>query len=604
VKPAVSGRSLWILDPWKDLALFVLSPLWIIPFLWVTKAHFDLNGFGAVFLAVGGVGHHLPGFIRAYTDPVMFRRFRMRFILAPVFFLAVCATFAALHLQSLTLVLTLWGIWHGAMQVNGFLRIYDAKAGSFASSTSWLDWAMCIAWFGGGLLYSARLIVVLSYYFRAGGPVVPPTGFLVFRQAWVVVIAAVTAAFLVNAWKEARAGRAPNPVKLLMMVSSFGVWWFAMVHVNSLLLAVLIFEIVHDVQYNTLVWVYNERRVSQRMTASWAEKYLFQPGVLKLLLYAGLVLAYGSIGVALDYVEIQVPSILQIEATTVRFWTSLFIVTTFLHFYFDGFIWQVRENNFQRGLRIGNGGTAGGSEQPRVNFMDSLHSGWKWAFFVIPVAALGYFEHQGARLRPVDQARNVAQLIPERWQADAVAAFEEESNGDESAAIEHLERSIDLNPEFSKGEAMLGDIFSRHGNVERATRYYLEAVSAYPKNYAAQDRLAVILLNERRYAEAIPHLEIAVEDPRAGASVDYMLGAALVEEKRPLEGIPYLQRAVQLDPTEKEAYTVLGVALQTEGEIKEAAAYYRQALKIDPTYAPAREDLAQVEHLITSGQGQ
>jgi Tfp pilus assembly protein PilF len=236
--------------------------------------------------------------------------------------------------------------------------------------------------------------------------------------------------------------------------------------------------------------------------------------------------------------------------------------------------------------------------------MDSLRSGWKWAFFVIPVAALGYFEHQGSRLRAVDQARNVAQLIPERWQANAVAAFEEESSGDETDAIEHLERSIHLNPDFSKGEAMLGDIFSRHGDIERATKYYFDAVTAYPGNFDAQNRLGAILLNERRFAEAIPHLEIAVENPKADATVDYMLGAAFVEEKRPLEGIPYLQRAVQLDPTEKEAYTCLGIALQYEGEIKEAAAYYRRALEIDPEYAPAREDLAQVEYLITSSQGQ
>src|SRR5579871_900919 len=114
VKVQASGRSIWILSPWKDLALFVLSPLWIIPLLWATKARFDINGFGAVLLAVGGVGHHLPGFIRAYTDPVLFRRFRTRFIAAPIFLLGVCLLFATLHLQSLTLVLTLWGIWHGA----------------------------------------------------------------------------------------------------------------------------------------------------------------------------------------------------------------------------------------------------------------------------------------------------------------------------------------------------------------------------------------------------------------------------------------------------------------------------------------------------------
>jgi hypothetical protein len=108
----------------------------------LAKSHFDPNGFGAVILAVGGTGHHLPGFIRAYTDPVLFRRFRMRFILAPLFLVAVYALFYSLHLDSLKLILVFWGMWHGAMQVNGFLRIYDAKVGSFSPATAWLDWAM------------------------------------------------------------------------------------------------------------------------------------------------------------------------------------------------------------------------------------------------------------------------------------------------------------------------------------------------------------------------------------------------------------------------------------------------------------------------------
>jgi hypothetical protein len=68
MKPRGNAQSLWIWDPWKDLALFVLSPVWVVPLLWWLKAHFDIGGFGAILLAVGGVGHHLPGFIRAYTD--------------------------------------------------------------------------------------------------------------------------------------------------------------------------------------------------------------------------------------------------------------------------------------------------------------------------------------------------------------------------------------------------------------------------------------------------------------------------------------------------------------------------------------------------------
>ncbi len=131
-----------------------------------------------------------------------------------------------------------------------------------------------------------------------------------------------------------------------------------------------------------------------------------------------------------------------------------------------------------------------------------------------------------------------------------------------------------LNPSFSRGEAKLGDIYSRRGNNELAAQYYVEAVEAFPENYEAQDRLAAMLVSEGRYADAIPHLEIAAKNPRSDADADYMLGTLLVEQKRWLEGIPYLQRAVQLDPNRKDALTGLGLALQAEGEIQEAAASF------------------------------
>jgi hypothetical protein len=214
------------------------------------------------------------------------------------------------------------------------------------------------------------------------------------------------------------------------------------------------------------------------MTASRAEEFLFQRAGAKVLIYTGLVVAYGLIGVALDYVDIQVPNILQIGANTVRFWTGLFIVSTFLHFYFDGFIWQVRDKDFRKGLRIGEDGKTAIEQTSRLTLFECLRSNWKWAFFVIPVAVLGYFEYHGARLSVVDQARNAARLFPESWQAQAAAGVEEESSGDENDAIVDLERGVALNPAFSKGEAMLGDIFSRRGNSQLAMDYYVAAVQA------------------------------------------------------------------------------------------------------------------------------
>ena len=580
----------------------MLSPLWVIPLLWLAKSRYDPNGFGAMMLAVGAAGHHLPGFIRAYTDPVLFQRYRTRFILAPLFLLALTLAFSALQLESLKLILIFWGTWHGAMQVNGFLRIYDSKVNSFAPSTSWLDWAMCIGWFGGALLYSSRLITIFSHLFNAGISTIPTGPFLLFRQAWMVLLAAITIAFIANSIREARAGRAPSPVKLLMMASSFGLWWFAMTQVTSLLVGLLLFEIVHDLQYNVLVWVYNGRRVAQGMTASPVERFLFQPSWSKGLLYVVLILTYGGIADVFDYISIQAPTVLQAGVTSVGFWNGLFLISTFLHFYFDGFIWQVRQSDFRQGMGIKNSTASPARERATVASPGWAPAGWKWAFFLIPAAVLGISEYRKVEKPLIDQARNVAELVPDRWQANGVLGSLEKAAGDEAQALGHLQKAVTLNPSYGYGYVMLGDIYAHRNDTELALKHYRQAVALNPENYDVQNRLGKMLVNLGRNVEAIPHLQIAAEHNQLDANLAYVLGASLVQEKKPLEGIPYLRRAVRLDPTEKQAFNYLGIALQAQGNMREAADYYRRAVEIDPNYAPARENLQRMERLLASSK--
>jgi Flp pilus assembly protein TadD len=594
------SAGLWILNPWQDLAFFVLSPLWVIPLLWLAKSQYDPNGFGAMLLAVGAAGHHLPGFIRAYTDPVLFQRFRTRFILAPLFLFAVTLAFSTLQLESIKVILIFWGTWHGAMQVNGFLRIYDSKVNSFSTSTSWLDWAMCIGWFGGALLFSSRLIAIFSHLFNAGISSIPAGAFLFFRQAWMVLLAAVTVAFIVNSVKEARAGRAPSPIKLLMMASSFGLWWFAMTQVTSLLVGLLLFEIVHDLQYNVLVWVYNGRRVAQGMTASRVERFLFQPSWAKAGLYVVLILAYGGIADVVDYVSIQAPTALQAGVASVGFWNGLFLISTFLHFYFDGFIWQVRQSDFRQGLGIKPSAATPAPQPVPAAPRGWVPAGWKWAFFIVPTAVLGVSEYRKVEMPLIDQARSVAELMPDRWQANAVVGSLEKVDGREDEALLHLKKAVALNPSYAYGYVMLADIYAHRGETELALNHYRQAIALNPQNYDVQNRLGKMLVNEGRNAEAIPHLQIAAAYNTTDSNLAYVLGASLVQVKRPLEGIPYLRRAVQLDPKEKQAFNYLGIALQAQGNMREAADYYRKAVEIDPTYTPARENLERMERLLAS----
>jgi hypothetical protein len=66
-------------------------------------------------------GHHLPGFLRAYGDPPLFRRFRWRFLLAPPLVAAAAIFFAVEKMHGLDLLLMLWATWHIVMQAYGMM---------------------------------------------------------------------------------------------------------------------------------------------------------------------------------------------------------------------------------------------------------------------------------------------------------------------------------------------------------------------------------------------------------------------------------------------------------------------------------------------------
>src|SRR3954451_8723542 len=125
-EPATAARrKLWILSSWRDLVLYVGTPLLLIPAFALAQAKWSPQDIYLFVGAFGAMGHHLPGMIRAYGDRALFRRFRVRFLVAPLALLTVCVWASVYDIQAIQFVALAWGIWHGMMQTYGFCRIYD-----------------------------------------------------------------------------------------------------------------------------------------------------------------------------------------------------------------------------------------------------------------------------------------------------------------------------------------------------------------------------------------------------------------------------------------------------------------------------------------------
>jgi Tfp pilus assembly protein PilF len=139
------------------------------------------------------------------------------------------------------------------------------------------------------------------------------------------------------------------------------------------------------------------------------------------------------------------------------------------------------------------------------------------------------------------------------------------------------------------------------GEKAGAIQDYREAIRLNPNNAPLRARAGVAFHSMKRYDEARESYEEALKiDPRF-AQVHANLGALLRTRGDNAEALTHLQKAVELEPDEPEsapAYFNLGVILQQQGHRDEAIAAYRHAVALDPSAKFYRD---QLEFLLRSG---
>ena len=541
IAPTTARR--WIANPWVDTVFIVLTPLLAIPAIlilyssWVGVRAETISLIVAAFFATG---HHLPGLIRAYGDRELFDRFRWRFLLAPpIVFLAYFPLYTY-HFSLYRLIILVWATWHGLMQLYGFVRIYDAKVGSVSRSTTYWDWLLCLcAFVTPQLLRPELLSSMLEDWYAAGGPWVSTSVLDVIRWSALVFSVAVLLGFTMNFAIQWRSGPKPSVLKVLMLTSGIGIWWYAMLGVENLLLGVALFDICHDVQYLAIVWLINCRRADAKANLGWFMKYIFRRGML--LLYLGLITAYGAIAFAGQLV---------LDGTVQRIFYGILFTSTILHYYYDGFIWKVRETTNQAGLGLDqSSNTRRGKEIRLKEFTHFL----KCAPALLVLGLLfttdilepslttkqkdgleNFYTNSlmGKSRLPSGEAeqswlyglfervQNIAAAVPDDQSAQLRAAIMLANFGRNDEAIKLLEKLLAQHPDFCNAQIALGGIYQYLGSSKQASDYFQMALSSATtaeERSAANLNLGSLYLQQNDFSAADAKFEAALQDDPAAA---------------------------------------------------------------------------------------
>lgn len=589
--PSSTGR--WLIGPWQDMAFFIATPLAIIPAFHVASWLLPLVFLKALVLSLSATGHHLPGFIRAYTDPVVFKKFRYRLVLVPALILLLTVVAAVYKLTFIFFLLIVWGTWHGIMQVHGFLRIYDAKAGIHSALTARLDFWMSLTWFIQIILWSSgKKMSILGTFYMAGGPLFPSGAVRAFETGWLALTIGVTILFIASTAYGFTQGRF-NPLKLATMAASFAFWAYCMITVDNLIIGLLLWEIFHDLQYNAFVWSYNRSRVKRNLSHSRVERYLFHGQGTRIALYAACIILYGALGM----VGHDLLNVYENRAAYGSFWSRLgtiFACSALIHFYLDGFIWKVRDAKVMEDLGMRAQAEAPGARAWGGGVATLKH----WTFVGVVLTgslALAASERfHWTEAQKVDLSASLVEAIPRNGYAHFLHGTDLAAAGAREAAREAYHRAIALDTNFRFLEVLVAELSLQLADTNGAIEAFEKARALDPLDTDINNALATLYMATGRADRAEPAFRALLRADTTSASVYYGLAFSLLQQRRGLDAKPYLERSLALDSAQPAALNYLGMVEHATGNRERARRLYEAALRLAPDYAHARENHAQL----------
>jgi tetratricopeptide (TPR) repeat protein len=160
-------------------------------------------------------------------------------------------------------------------------------------------------------------------------------------------------------------------------------------------------------------------------------------------------------------------------------------------------------------------------------------------------------------------------------------------------------------PDYESLDALRGVAMSCHmnGEYDRATYYYIEALSRSPEDYELRGNLGVAYHALGRLDDAIDELRqaatLAKQQGREDPGVHASLGKALYDAAMFADAEASLRRAVQLNSEDAEAVRYLGFVQQSVGNPGDAIASFNRALELNPSDSDVHLQLSEV--LVDSG---
>jgi Flp pilus assembly protein TadD len=161
-------------------------------------------------------------------------------------------------------------------------------------------------------------------------------------------------------------------------------------------------------------------------------------------------------------------------------------------------------------------------------------------------------------------------------------------------AILNAKQAAALEPNNVDIAANLAQIYQVAGRIDEAVNSYHKAIQVSPKDPAAHNNLAVLLiLSDLKEAEKEARTAVNLAPKKSTYLVN--LGYILFRQQRFADAELILVRALEVDPGSADAHNQFGLILAAQKRDQEASERFRKALELRPDHMAAKENLAAME---------
>jgi hypothetical protein len=248
------------------------------------------------------------------------------------------------------------------MQQHGLARIYDFKAKAGGPNAAKLDLWLNIVLFVNHLLTVPLWTEIWVQQLYTWRMPLDASTVLMIQAASYFLTASYVVYYVIQVARGVARGEKLNPMKYAFLLSSYALWYYCGWHTNSILVYGIAHRMMHGLQYLVVVFWFLERKQASNGAKPWMLPKLnvlnfATIGVAYALIFQLLLLRpLGEFGFGVWTMQ-SPPEPISLAQTaglgnrSYELYAATIIGSTALvHYYFDSFIWKIRDEKTQQGL--------------------------------------------------------------------------------------------------------------------------------------------------------------------------------------------------------------------------------------------------------------